>query len=59
MTDKSGHFDDAGQVVGYPSTMPIRARFVPELPLAGTNKIDRKTLVEHAAAPYARDQRRL
>ena len=27
--------------------------------LAGTNKIDRKTLVERAAAAYARDQRRL
>jgi len=28
--------------------------FVDELPLAGTNKIDRKALVERAAAAYAR-----
>jgi len=38
---------------------PRAVWFVPELPLAGTNKIDRKTLVERAAAAYARDQRRL
>ena len=40
--------------------MPIRARvwFVDELPLAGTNKIDRKALVDRAAAAYARDNGR-
>jgi len=32
--------------------------FVEELPLAGTNKIDRKTLVERAAANYARSSTR-
>ncbi|WP_421997234.1 class I adenylate-forming enzyme family protein [Reyranella sp.] len=34
---------------------PRAVWFVPELPLAGTNKIDRRTLVEQAAASYARD----
>lgn len=34
---------------------PRAVWFVDELPLAGTNKIDRKTLVERAAASYARD----
>jgi long-chain acyl-CoA synthetase len=33
---------------------PRAVWFVDELPLAGTNKIDRKTLVERAAANYAR-----
>jgi hypothetical protein len=33
--------------------------FVTELPLAGTNKVDRKTLAERAAADYVRDNRRL
>ncbi|MFI5002277.1 MAG: class I adenylate-forming enzyme family protein [Reyranellales bacterium] len=33
---------------------PRAVWFVDELPLAGTNKIDRKTLVERAAAAYAR-----
>jgi long-chain acyl-CoA synthetase len=33
---------------------PRAVWFVEELPLAGTNKIDRKTLVERAAANYAR-----
>ncbi len=33
---------------------PRAVWFVAELPLAGTNKIDRKTLVERAAANYAR-----
>jgi len=32
--------------------------FVDELPLAGTNKIDRKTLVDRAAAAYARENGR-
>ena len=32
--------------------------FVTELPLAGTNKIDRKTLVERAAAAYSREAAR-
>jgi acyl-CoA synthetase (AMP-forming)/AMP-acid ligase II len=35
---------------------PRAVWFVAELPLAGTNKIDRKTLVERAAAAYARDE---
>ena len=34
---------------------PRAVWFVDELPLAGTNKIDRKTLVERAVATYARD----
>jgi acyl-CoA synthetase (AMP-forming)/AMP-acid ligase II len=34
---------------------PRAVWFVDELPLAGTNKIDRKALVERAAASYARD----
>ena len=39
---------------------PRAVWFVEELPLAGTNKIDRKTLVERAAAAYARgDTRRV
>ena len=39
---------------------PRAVWFVAELPLAGTNKIDRKTLVERAAAAYARgDTRRV
>jgi len=33
---------------------PRAVWFVPELPLAGTNKIDRKALIERAAANYAR-----
>jgi acyl-CoA synthetase (AMP-forming)/AMP-acid ligase II len=33
---------------------PRAVWFVPELPLAGTNKIDRKALVERAAASYKR-----
>jgi acyl-CoA synthetase (AMP-forming)/AMP-acid ligase II len=33
--------------------------FVPELPLAGTNKIDRKALVERAAAAYKRETRQV
>ena len=37
---------------------PRAVWFVDELPLAGTNKIDRKTLVERAAAAYARDETR-
>lgn len=32
--------------------------FVDELPLAGTNKIDRNVLVERAMAAYARDNAR-
>jgi len=32
--------------------------FVTELPLAGTNKIDRKALVERAATAYSRDAAR-
>jgi hypothetical protein len=32
--------------------------FVTELPLAGTNKIDRKTLVERAAATFSREAAR-
>jgi acyl-CoA synthetase (AMP-forming)/AMP-acid ligase II len=38
---------------------PRAVWFVPELPLAGTNKIDRKTLVERAATAFARDGRRV
>lgn len=38
---------------------PRAVWFVPELPLAGTNKIDRKTLVERAAASYRRDARQV
>jgi long-chain acyl-CoA synthetase len=34
---------------------PRAVWFVDELPLAGTNKIDRKALVERAAASFARD----
>ena len=34
---------------------PRAVWFVDELPLAGTNKIDRKTLVDRAVATYARD----
>ena len=37
---------------------PRAVWFVPELPLAGTNKIDRKMLVERAATAYARDETR-
>jgi long-chain acyl-CoA synthetase len=37
---------------------PRAVWFVDELPLAGTNKIDRKTLVDRAAATYARDNAR-
>ena len=35
---------------------PRAVWFVGELPLAGTNKIDRKTLVERAAASFARER---
>jgi len=38
---------------------PRAVWFVDELPLAGTNKIDRKTLIDRAAAAFARDQRRV
>ena len=34
---------------------PRAVWFVPELPLAGTNKIDRKALVDRAVASYARE----
>jgi acyl-CoA synthetase (AMP-forming)/AMP-acid ligase II len=37
---------------------PRAVWFVPELPLAGTNKIDRKTLVERAAETYRREAAR-
>jgi acyl-coenzyme A synthetase/AMP-(fatty) acid ligase len=37
---------------------PRAVWFVDELPLAGTNKIDRKALVDRAAAAYARDNAR-
>ena len=37
---------------------PRAVWFVDELPLAGTNKIDRKVLVERAAAAYRRDAAR-
>ena len=37
---------------------PRAVWFVPELPLAGTNKIDRKALVERAAALYKREAAR-
>ena len=37
---------------------PRAVWFVDELPLAGTNKIDRKTLVDRAVATYARDDAR-
>jgi long-chain acyl-CoA synthetase len=37
---------------------PRAVWFVPELPLAGTNKIDRKALVERAAATYSREAAR-
>jgi acyl-CoA synthetase (AMP-forming)/AMP-acid ligase II len=37
---------------------PRAVWFVDELPLAGTNKIDRKALVERAAANYSRDSAR-
>ena len=36
---------------------PRAVWFVPELPLAGTNKIDRKALVERAANQYKREAR--
>ena len=38
---------------------PRAVWFVDELPLAGTNKIDRKALIDRAAAAFARDQRRV
>jgi acyl-CoA synthetase (AMP-forming)/AMP-acid ligase II len=38
---------------------PRAVWFVPELPLAGTNKIDRKALVERAAAQYKRETRQV
>ena len=38
---------------------PRAVWFVEELPLAGTNKIDRRILVERAAANFARDGRRV
>ena len=38
---------------------PRAVWFVPELPLAGTNKIDRKTLIERAAATYKREARQV
>ncbi len=38
---------------------PRAVWFVPELPLAGTNKIDRKTLIERAAASYRREARQV
>ena len=38
---------------------PRAVWFVPELPLAGTNKIDRKTLVERAARQFVRDEKRI
>ena len=37
---------------------PRAVWFVDELPLAGTNKIDRKALVDRAAATYARENGR-
>jgi len=37
---------------------PRAVWFVAELPLAGTNKVDRKTLVERAAAAYSREESR-
>jgi acyl-CoA synthetase (AMP-forming)/AMP-acid ligase II len=37
---------------------PRAVWFVAELPLAGTNKIDRRTLVERAAAAYSREAAR-
>ena len=40
---------------GPPYAHPRAVWFVDELPLAGTNKIDRKTLVDRAVATYARD----
>ena len=44
---------------GPPYAHPRAVWFVPELPLAGTNKIDRKTLIERAAAMYKRDARQV
>jgi acyl-coenzyme A synthetase/AMP-(fatty) acid ligase len=38
---------------------PRAVWFVAELPLAGTNKIDRKALVERAAASYKRENRQV
>lgn len=38
---------------------PRAVWFVAELPLAGTNKIDRKTLIERAAASYKRQARQV
>ena len=38
---------------------PRAVWFVDELPLAGTNKNDRRTLIDRAAAAFARDQRRV
>jgi acyl-CoA synthetase (AMP-forming)/AMP-acid ligase II len=38
---------------------PRAVWFVPELPLAGTNKIDRKALVERATASYKRGKRQI
>jgi acyl-coenzyme A synthetase/AMP-(fatty) acid ligase len=37
---------------------PRAVWFVAELPLAGTNKIDRKSLIERAAAAYSREAAR-
>jgi long-chain acyl-CoA synthetase len=37
---------------------PRAVWFVSELPLAGTNKIDRKALVERAATSYKREAAR-
>ena len=37
---------------------PRAVWFVDELPLAGTNKIDRKALIDRAAAAFARDNAR-
>ena len=38
---------------------PRAVWFVPELPLAGTNKIDRKTLADRAQKDFQRDARRV
>jgi acyl-CoA synthetase (AMP-forming)/AMP-acid ligase II len=35
---------------------PRAVWFVDELPLAGTNKIDRKALIERAAANFSRER---
>jgi acyl-CoA synthetase (AMP-forming)/AMP-acid ligase II len=37
---------------------PRAVWFIDELPLAGTNKIDRKALIERAAATYMRENGR-